>query len=220
LDWIGLDSSKSNDALCFRCTHLQSHLIFAPLLITLSVNRPKLKTAPVPAASSQPVAAPAPTASSVPGSTPPPQSAIDDQRFACNICRDGGQLQRPNALLGTILGLPATCGQAQSLGVPGGIGYTVEQCAILQALAIGTCGCPFEPTPAPNATPQPTAAPVTVFCTVCFNGMPASGSGSIGGALCQELDAMGRNDEFTSEECLIIQTAAAVAEDDNCECMP
>lgn len=144
---------------------------------------------------------------------------IEEQRFACNICRDGGQLKKPNALLGTILGLPATCGQAQSLGIPGGLGFTVEQCAILQSLAIGTCGCPFEPTPAPDATPAPSVAPETVFCTVCFNGSPASGSGSIGGALCQELDSQGRADSFTAEECLIIQTAAAVAEDDNCECL-
>mmetsp|Transcript_26831 Transcript_26831/g.63993 ORF Transcript_26831/g.63993 Transcript_26831/m.63993 type:complete len:666 (+) Transcript_26831:376-2373(+) len=175
----------------------------SPVAVTVNAATPTTATSP-----------PAPAATST------PVLAIDDQRFACNICRDGGQLQDPNALLGTILGLPATCGQAQSLGLPGGFGYTVEQCATLQALAIGTCGCPFEPTPAPDATPSPSAAPETVFCTVCFNGQPASGSGSIGGTLCQDLDVQGRADAFTNEECLIIQTAAAVAEDDNCECMP
>ena len=194
-----------------------SHIIFSPFSAISFHSSNSPITAPVTVTVN--AASPTTTATSAPAATSQPALAIDDQRFACNICRDGGQLQDPNALLGTILGLPATCGQAQSLGLPGGFGYTVEQCATLQALAIGTCGCPFEPTPAPDATPSPSAAPETVFCTVCFNGQPASGSGSIGGTLCQDLDTQGRADAFTSEECLIIQTAAATAEDDNCECL-
>jgi hypothetical protein len=57
-----------------------------------------------------------------------------------------------------------------------------------------------------------------VFCTVCSNGNVVVGSGSIGGRLCQDLDAEGRSDLYTREECNIIQSAASVAADDPCGC--
>jgi hypothetical protein len=168
-------------------------------------------------------ALPAPTATSPPAavSTPAPTPTAQ-ARSTCNICRNGGLVTELTETLVTVFGIPVTCGQAQLIGATEG--YTVEQCAIAQALAVGTCGCPNEPTMSPAAAPvpaPPVTAPETVFCTVCFNGTPSnSNAGSIGGTLCSDLDSQGRMDQFTSEQCLVIQTAAAVAEDDPCECEP
>jgi hypothetical protein len=151
-------------------------------------------------------------------------TAITENLFPCNICREGGTLTRPNAIIFTfgITPFAITCGQAQAFGnLPG---LTLEQCGIAQALARDTCGCPFEPTPAPAAvvpaTPAPTVAPPTVFCTVCFNGTPSFSNAAIGGMICGSLDVQARNSEFTSEECLVLQTAAAVAPGDPCQCLP
>mmetsp|Transcript_39363 Transcript_39363/g.95211 ORF Transcript_39363/g.95211 Transcript_39363/m.95211 type:complete len:780 (+) Transcript_39363:297-2636(+) len=161
----------------------------------------------------------APTQAPTPSPTQAPTHAPTAQEvFPCNICRDGGQLTDGGALLFTQLGMPVSCAEFQSVGLVPGL--TVEQCGTAQSLARGTCGCPFEPTPAPEATPAPTLAPETVFCTVCFNGNLAMGAGSIGGELCQKLDRDGRSGKaYTDQECLIIQTAAAVAEDDPCQCI-
>lgn len=140
-------------------------------------------------------------------------------RFPCNICANGGELANPDAILFTADGIPVTCGEAQAVGGIFGPGYTLQECAIAQSLAVNTCGCPGEPIPAPDTTPAPSLAPETVFCTVCFNGNPTMGAGSIGGELCQDLDKQARESFFTEQECLIIQTAAAAAEDDPCECI-
>lgn len=118
-----------------------------------------------------------------------------------------------------------SCGLAQFIGGPtnpNGPVYTLEQCAIAQASAIGVCGCPGEATPAPvkaPLSPAPTDAPETVFCLICPEGTRAMGTGSIGGMQCQDVDMMGRNSELTESECLAAQTRAA-QEDDPCLCMP
>jgi hypothetical protein len=154
------------------------------------------------------------------GATPAPTAA----RFPCNICREGGVLTIPNALLfgfGSVLGLGVTCGQAQAIGGVFGAGFTLEQCGIAQALARGTCGCPNETTLAPASSPTPvppTPSDPQVFCTVCFNGDPTFTTVAIGGLQCGELDSRGRDFEFTMQECLEIQTAAAVAPGDPCMC--
>jgi hypothetical protein len=133
-----------------------------------------------------------------------------------------------------IMSLPVTCGQAQFLAGPLGPGFTIEQCGIAQALAINTCGCPFEPSgpSSPSSPSAPAVAPAvgppamspsagtTVFCTVCFTGEPTFSTVAIGGIQCGELDARGRNFEYTRMECLEIQSAAAVAPDDPCDCDP
>ena len=160
-----------------------------------------------------------PTATPTHAPTPHPTHAPTEARFPCPICGFGEELTEPNALLFTADGIPVTCAQAQSVGGPFGAGYTPNECFLLQGLAANSCGC-TGPTPAPvPGTVAPSEAPETVFCTVCFNGNPAMGAGSIGGELCQDLDKMGRESQFTEQECLIIQTAAAVAEEDPCECI-
>lgn len=116
--------------------------------------------------------------------------------------------------------MPITCGEAQFIGGPLGLGFTLEQCAIAQALAVNTCGCPNEPTPAPAtvpATPAPTPAPVTVFCLLCPDGNPSTGTGSIGGNQCQDVDMMGRSRMLTEAQCLAAQIRAAQS-DDPCGC--
>lgn len=159
----------------------------------------------------------------VPTLPTPVPTPVPEERFPCNICGIGTP-SNPNAVLffDPLLGVSITCQQAQVVGTIQG--FTVDQCLLSQFLAVGTCGCPNDPptaAPVPGSTPAPTMAPPTVFCTVCFNGRPSdSNAGSIGGRLCSVLDQEGRNDEFTLEECLIVQTAAAVAADDPCECAP
>jgi hypothetical protein len=141
---------------------------------------------------------------------PSPVEPPTEDRFPCNICRGGTMITNFNAVLVTAFGTPVTCGQAQVFGATSG--YTLEQCAIAQALAVGTCGCEGEPTVAPATSPTfpaPAPPPETVFCTVCFNGRPSnSNAGSIGGTLCSALDAQGRDNQFTSEQCLVIQSTS------------
>eukprot|EP00529_Nitzschia_sp_RCC80_P007303 CAMPEP_0113473290 /NCGR_PEP_ID=MMETSP0014_2-20120614/17969_1 /TAXON_ID=2857 /ORGANISM="Nitzschia sp." /LENGTH=1292 /DNA_ID=CAMNT_0000366055 /DNA_START=1236 /DNA_END=5114 /DNA_ORIENTATION=+ /assembly_acc=CAM_ASM_000159 len=177
---------------------------------------------PAPISNRISVPAPTPSATAPPSPVASPVPSPTEARFPCNICRGGTMITNFDALLVTAFGTPVTCGQAQVFGATSG--YTVEQCAIAQSLAVGTCGCEDEPTPSPASAPvlpAPVTPPETVFCSVCFNGRPSnSNAGSIGGTLCSALDAQGRDDQFTSEQCLVIQTAAAVAEDDPCECEP
>lgn len=122
----------------------------------------------------------------------------------------------------SFFGFPISCGQAQFIGGPLGPGFTVEQCAIAQSLAVGTCGCPNEPTESPAlapVTPAPSPPPETVFCLICPNGNAATGTGSIGGLQCQDVDMMGRAEELTEDECIGAQIAAA-ASLDPCGCNP
>ena len=155
------------------------------------------------------------------------QSPEEGQRFSCNICREGGELTNPNALLfGLVpLGFGLTCGQVQGIAGPFGFGLTLEQCGTAQALARNTCGCPNEPSQAPALSPatistgSPTEGPEFVFCTVCFSGDPTFETIAIGGIQCGEWDAKARKKEYTTQQCLAIQTAAAVAPGDPCFCL-
>jgi hypothetical protein len=99
-----------------------------------------------------------------------------------------------------------TCREAQNeaLQIGDAEGFTIQQCAIAQALAINTCGCPGEPTPAPVAPPataSPTAGPETVFCVLCLNGMQATENGFIAGSQCFDVQKMGVDRELTAQEC-------------------
>jgi hypothetical protein len=122
------------------------------------------------------------------------------------------------------MGFGLFCGQVQELASPTGQGLTLEQCGIAQALGRNTCGCSDEPTLSPVQSPVMTGntapAEETVFCTVCFSGSPTFANIAIGGILCGEWDARARNEEFTSQECLALQTAAAVAPGNPCKCIP
>eukprot|EP00529_Nitzschia_sp_RCC80_P009946 CAMPEP_0113482372 /NCGR_PEP_ID=MMETSP0014_2-20120614/22884_1 /TAXON_ID=2857 /ORGANISM="Nitzschia sp." /LENGTH=761 /DNA_ID=CAMNT_0000375885 /DNA_START=1021 /DNA_END=3312 /DNA_ORIENTATION=+ /assembly_acc=CAM_ASM_000159 len=167
--------------------------------------------------------------------TPAPTD-VTELTFPCNLCRAGGLLTNPQALLYGLADFSGaiTCGEAQFVGGPLGTGFTLEQCGIAQALAINTCGCPFESNPGPASSPvtAPSAGPPTVggpsapsisgtvFCSVCFDGMPTFSTNTIGGAQCAELDRRGRNFEFTQEECRDIQSTASIATGDPCACNP
>lgn len=169
----------------------------------------------------------------VPTATPTvPPTRIADRVEFCNICRDAGldlSLSEPTATLASFVsgGISISCQFAQILGSvlnPDGPVYTLEQCAIAQSLAVGTCGCPGEVTapPAPSSATVPTAAPLTdegIFCLICPDGNMATGLGILGSMQCQDVDAMGRNKMLTSEECLAAQTRAA-QDDDPCGCGP
>mmetsp|Transcript_37795 Transcript_37795/g.91943 ORF Transcript_37795/g.91943 Transcript_37795/m.91943 type:complete len:507 (+) Transcript_37795:314-1834(+) len=184
-----------------------------------------------PLSTSQPTVAP----TQVP--TVPPTVLADRTEF-CNICRDAGfgdlSLERPNATLASFVGggISIQCGFGQFLGStlnPQGPVYTLQQCAIAQSLAVGTCGCPNDPTAgAPVAapslpavvTPTPTPEPPPgVFCLICPNGNMVTGLGILGSMLCQDVDGMARRSELTDEECLAAQTRAA-QDDDPCGCGP
>ena len=145
----------------------------------------------------------------------------DDARFPCNICRSGGILTNLNALLfgfgGGLMGFGITCGDAQEIGGPFGPGYTLKQCAIAQALAIDTCGCPGD-VDDPNNLLSAVDTTKKVFCSVCFEGKATFETATIGGVQCGELDVRARKFEFTQPECLQIQTAAAASLDDVCRC--
>mmetsp|Transcript_44881 Transcript_44881/g.108924 ORF Transcript_44881/g.108924 Transcript_44881/m.108924 type:complete len:867 (+) Transcript_44881:369-2969(+) len=166
-----------------------------------------------------PTAQPSPAPSPLP--TPAPTPTLEGL-FPCDICAGNGVVTDPSAFLFSPLGDIVTCGQVAAEGnVITGSGLTPPDCLVAQSLARGTCGCSGELTPAPAPAPvtaSPTVKPNTVFCTVCSNGNPAMGAGSIGGELCQKLDRDGRDFTFNADECFIIQTAASVAEDDPCEC--
>ena len=161
---------------------------------------------------------------------------IGDRIEFCNICRDATfgdlSLSKPDATIASFVngGISITCGFAQFLGstlnVNNGPVYTLTQCAIAQSLAVGTCGCPNEPTIAPSTTaaggvttasPQPTDGPPGVFCLICPNGNMATGTGLLGSMLCQDVDTMARDSLLTDEECLAAQTRAA-QDDDPCGC--
>lgn len=166
-----------------------------------------------------PLPTPAPTASPTPEPTPMP---TETPRFPCNICRDGGVLQDPGATLVSFLQASISCGTAQFIGGPNGMGLTLTQCAIAQALAVNTCGCPNEPTLAPALAPTtvaPTSGPEIVFCLICPNGNEAMGVGFIGSMSCQQVDMMGRRSELTQDQCLAAQIRAAQL-DDVCGCFP
>ena len=178
-----------------------------------------LKTAPTPA----------PVVPATPAPVPPTTAPTTALRFPCNICRDGGDLTNPGALLFGFgsMGMGVTCGVAQAIGGPFGPGFTIEQCGIAQALARDTCGCPNESTPSPASSPSvpapttssaPSVGEPKVFCTACFSGEPTFETDAVGGVQCGELDARGRNSEFTSMECLEVQTAVAAAIGDPCMC--
>jgi hypothetical protein len=166
-----------------------------------------------------PTTAPTATPTALPTSQPTAQPT-EVPRFPCQICRDGGFPQNLDATLVSFFGLPITCGRAQLIGGPNGIGFTLQQCAIAQAAAIGTCGCPNEPTTAPVMMPvtqAPSQGPELVFCLICPNGNRATGTGSIGGLQCQDVDMMGREMMLTEDECIAAQIRSA-GSDDPCGC--
>jgi hypothetical protein len=158
----------------------------------------------------------------------PPTPMPTQQLIQCNLCvNDGEFLTNDDAVLFTDpnFGIDVTCEQAQFLGFT--TGYTANDCQLLQFLAVGTCGCPNDPTtptqsPAgPPVTIAPTMAPPPpVFCQVCFDGTPVSGAGTIGGVQCQQLAQAGAAMMFNTLECLTIQIAAEVAPNDPCNCSP
>jgi hypothetical protein len=192
--------------LTLRFYHSSFHL-FQPFFLFTGPT-------PVPTTAPTPVPTATPTATPTASPTPMPTVAL----FPCNICRDGGSLTEPGGTLVSFLGFPVSCGLAQIVGITPGL--TLQQCAIAQAAAVGTCGCPNEPTDAPVMSPvthAPTAAPETVFCLVCPMGQMTMGTGSLGGMQCQDVDMMGRNSELTESECLAAQIRAA-QEDDPCGC--
>mmetsp|Transcript_8162 Transcript_8162/g.20530 ORF Transcript_8162/g.20530 Transcript_8162/m.20530 type:complete len:778 (+) Transcript_8162:371-2704(+) len=176
-----------------------------------------------------PAPTPAPVVPATPAPVPPTPAPTTALRFPCNICRDGGDLTNSGALLFGFgsMGMGVTCGVAQAIGGPFGPGFTIEQCGIAQALARDTCGCPNETTPSPAGSPSvpgattssaPSVGEPKVFCTACFSGEPTFETDAVGGVQCGELDARGRDKEFTSMECLEVQTAVAAAIGDPCMC--
>ena len=191
----------------------------APLVTPAPTNAPTVPPTPVPTAQPTPdptgVPTPRPTPEPTPVPTPvptanPTASPTDAPRPLCNICRDAApgdfSLANPDARLAFLDNMVITCRQGQNAGLQVGSmeGFTTEQCAIAQALAVDTCGCPGEPTPAPVAQPAtaaPSPGPETVFCVLCLNGMQATVNGFIAGQQCFEVQQQGIDRELTAPEC-------------------
>ena len=146
----------------------------------------------------------------------------------CNICRDSPilfpQLNNPFAIIASLeQQMNITCQQAQDKAIQKGgqPGLTESQCLDFQALAVGTCGCPFEPTSAPTTdtanTPAPSAGPDLIpDCPVCGqnNGdSPTNGTGMILDKTCVEWNVLGTNGLLTLEECVSVQLLAQTSFD-------
>lgn len=146
------------------------------------------------------------------------------QRPFCNICRDGGLVTIQDATLATLGGVTVSCGVANEAGLTRML--TLEQCALAQSLAVGTCGCTGEvvptaapvltgmPTPVPTPTPAPVAQP---FCNLCGGGGRATFNGIIGAQQCFDVEQMGMNFELDPLECIVAQIAA-FSPSDPCRC--
>jgi hypothetical protein len=124
-------------------------------------------------------------------------------------------ITNPGATLAQLNGMIITCQEGVFAGLKVGdrLGLTTEQCAIAQALAIDTCGCPGEPTLAPatppsDITPQPTEAPETVFCRLCLSDNDATKNGFIAGMQCFDVQAMGEDRQLTQSQCVAAQLLA------------
>jgi len=137
----------------------------------------------------------------------------------CNICRDSPilfpQINNPLATIASLeQQMTITCQQAQDTAIQKGgqPGLTEAQCLDFQALAVGTCGCPFEPTNAPvvDPSPAPSTKPDTIpDCPVCQNGEPIGNStGMILDKTCTEWNVLGTNGLLTLEECVSVQLLA------------
>mmetsp|Transcript_4703 Transcript_4703/g.11985 ORF Transcript_4703/g.11985 Transcript_4703/m.11985 type:complete len:349 (-) Transcript_4703:191-1237(-) len=162
----------------------------------------------------------------------------DMDRPVCNICRDVISLSdltlgNPGGTFAFLNNQVITCQEAQYEGLQFGdrVGYTVDQCAVAQALAAADdnrCGCPADgsgttPTPAPantGGTTSPATAPTTppdddstVFCVLCLSGNEASKNGFIAGLQCKEVEIAGKNKELTQSECVGAQLLADTISD-------
>jgi hypothetical protein len=154
----------------------------------------------------------------------------DEPTIFCNICRDGGRIPLPNPTTIARAGdlFPITCEQADAAGRASL--FTRSQCFSAQALAAGTCGCPFEPTAAPVPIIQGTFAPVLPTasptlprvsfptCSVCLNGNRVSNlTGVIGSMTCQQVDVAATNGDLSPVVCAVYQNVA-LDPSDPCGC--
>lgn len=144
-------------------------------------------------------------------------------RPICNICRDGGDplaITKPFATLAQLNGNIITCQEGVFWGLQVGdrAGFTTDQCAVSQALAVNTCGCPGEPTPSPVSSPvppspSPTEALDALFCRLCLSDNDPSVNGFIAGMQCFDVAAMGEDSLFTQSECVAAQLLADTISD-------
>lgn len=112
------------------------------------------------------------------------------QNGHCNICRNASPLHynvdNPDAIFATIGNMTMTCEEAQNhaFQLDGLPGFTTEQCADVQDLAAGVCGCPDDDADAVSTEivsgRQEDDNPL-VFCVLCLNSNDATINGFIGG---------------------------------------
>lgn len=195
-----------------------------PTMMPTKPPTPMPSAAPTFSPTASPTVEPTPAPTTKPTlATPAPTNKLP----LCNICRDSplgdSTINEPSATIASLEGTTITCQDAQNNATQsfGSLGFTDEQCLDFQALAVGTCGCPFEPTEAPVMAPI-TPAPSTnpgVPCTVCQNGNPVMGTGQIAGVPCATVDLRARNELLTLEQCAAAQLLAATPTDP-CLCNP